>query len=166
MLLAALALPPQWRAGLIGIAAAVVLIVAFGILDRARREAAEAALAHQAGHDPLHRSHRPGAVVARLDHQLVRATDALVEQRVVDPVEEHLEGAGHVPEVLRGRHHHQEKAGNPTVRAVVSSFGRVFVLTDETETSNMSVSSQWVVTARDAFSGIRLWTTPIRTHLR
>jgi hypothetical protein len=33
-------------------------------------------------------------------------------------------------------HHHAEKAGNPTVRTVVSAGGRLFMLTDEIESSN------------------------------
>lgn len=67
-------------------------------------------------------------------------------------------------EALWGRHHHAEKAGNPTVRTVVSAGGRVFLLSDEIETSNMKVASKWTIAARDAFSGVLLWTTPIGTQ--
>jgi outer membrane protein assembly factor BamB len=66
-------------------------------------------------------------------------------------------------EPLWGRDHHAEKGGFPTVRTVVSAAGRVFVLTDEIETSNMKISSKWTVVARNAFSGVRLWTTPVQT---
>ncbi|MBT3201954.1 MAG: PQQ-binding-like beta-propeller repeat protein [Phycisphaerales bacterium] len=63
-----------------------------------------------------------------------------------------------------GRDHHAEKSGNPTVRTVVSAGGRLFMLTDEIETSNMAVPAKWTVTARDAFSGVLLWTTSIGTQ--
>jgi hypothetical protein len=62
-----------------------------------------------------------------------------------------------------GRHHHAEKGGAPTVRTVLSAAGRLFLLMDETESSNMSVPSTWSIVARDAFSGVHLWTTPIET---
>ncbi len=66
-------------------------------------------------------------------------------------------------EPLWGRDHHAEKGGNPTVRTVVSAAGRLFILTDEIETSNMKVSSKWNIVARDAFSGVKLWTTAVQT---
>ncbi len=61
-----------------------------------------------------------------------------------------------------GRDHHAEKGTYPTVRTVLSSKGRLISLIDHTETSDMKVPSQWAVVARDAFSGVLLWTRPIR----
>jgi len=55
------------------------------------------------------------------------------------------------------RHHHADKGTNPAVRAVVSCGGRLFYMADLTPDSDMKVPSRWVLVARDAFSGVRLW---------
>ena len=65
-------------------------------------------------------------------------------------------------EPMWGRDHNAEKGTYPTVRTVLSSKGRLISLIDQTETSDMKVPSQWAVVARDAFSGVLLWTRPIR----
>ena len=65
-------------------------------------------------------------------------------------------------EPMWGRDHHAEKGTYPTVRTVLSSKGRLISLIDRTETSDMTVPSDWAVVARDAFSGVLLWTRPIR----
>lgn len=65
-------------------------------------------------------------------------------------------------EPLWGRDHHAEKGTYPTVRTVLSSKGRLICLIDQTKSSDMKVPSQWVVVARDAFSGVLLWERPIR----
>jgi len=50
----------------------------------------------------------------------------------------------------------------PSVSAMVSAGGRVFYLCDETLTCvDGTVSDQWFLTARDAFSGVRLWKRPV-----
>ncbi len=61
------------------------------------------------------------------------------------------------------RHHHADKGTDPTIRAVVSSQGRLFYTIDETESSARRVPSNWFLAARDAFSGILLWKVPLRT---
>ncbi|NQT40594.1 MAG: PQQ-binding-like beta-propeller repeat protein, partial [Planctomycetes bacterium] len=63
------------------------------------------------------------------------------------------------------RHHHADKGTNPSVRAVVSSGGRLYYMVDETASSNMGVASRWMLAARDAFSGVLLWKVPIETTL-
>ncbi len=63
------------------------------------------------------------------------------------------------------RHHHADKGTNPSVRAVVSAGGRLYYMVDETASSNMGVPSRWMLTARDAFSGVLLWKVPIETTL-
>ena len=65
-------------------------------------------------------------------------------------------------EPIWGRDHNAEKGTYPTIRTVLSSKGRLISLIDQTETSDMTVPSQWAVVARDAFSGVLLWTRPIR----
>ena len=60
------------------------------------------------------------------------------------------------------RHHHSDKGTAPTIRAVVSSRGRLYYTIDETASSNMKVPSTWFLAARDAFSGVLLWKVPIR----
>jgi outer membrane protein assembly factor BamB len=62
-----------------------------------------------------------------------------------------------------GRHHHQEKAGNPTVKITVSAAGKIFSLLDRTKSSDMSIPAKWTVVAQDGFNGVRLWETPINT---
>ncbi|MHC4401857.1 MAG: outer membrane protein assembly factor BamB family protein, partial [Planctomycetota bacterium] len=61
------------------------------------------------------------------------------------------------------RHHHADKGTDPTIRAVVSSQGRLYYTVDETESSNRQVPGKWFLAARDAFSGVLLWKVPIRT---
>jgi outer membrane protein assembly factor BamB len=64
-------------------------------------------------------------------------------------------------EPMWGRDHHVEKGTYPTIRTVLSSNGRLISLIDQTETSDMTVPSQWAVVARDAFSGVLLWIRPV-----
>ncbi len=61
------------------------------------------------------------------------------------------------------RHHHADKGTDPTIRAVVSSKGRLFYTIDETESSNQRVPANWFLAARDAFSGVLLWKVPLHT---
>ncbi len=49
-----------------------------------------------------------------------------------------------------------------SVSAVVSAGGRVFSIMDEGPAASIYLPSQWSLTARDAFSGVRLWHVPIR----
>ncbi len=67
--------------------------------------------------------------------------------------------------------HIQWEAGPPfgrshenmsSVSAMVSSGGRVFSIMDEGPKASIYLPSQWSLSARDAFSGVRLWTIPIR----
>ncbi len=50
-----------------------------------------------------------------------------------------------------------------SVSVVVSAGGRVFSIMDEGPLASIYLPSKWSLTARDAFSGVRLWTLPIRT---
>jgi len=59
------------------------------------------------------------------------------------------------------RHHHADKGTYPTIRAVVSSRGRLYYMVDETNSSDMEVPSTWFLAARDAFSGVLLWKRPL-----
>ncbi len=50
----------------------------------------------------------------------------------------------------------------PSVSAMVSANGRLFYICDETLTGvDATVPDKWVLTARDAFSGVLLWKRPI-----
>ncbi len=50
----------------------------------------------------------------------------------------------------------------PSVSAMVSAGGRLFYLCDETITGvDATVPSKWMLTARDAFSGVLLWKRPV-----
>ena len=63
-----------------------------------------------------------------------------------------------------GRNHSLEKnRGQPTVMTVLSAAGRLFILMDRVETSVMSYKPVYGITARDAFSGVDLWSVPIET---
>jgi outer membrane protein assembly factor BamB len=88
--------------------------------------------------------------------------NALAEDTVVGPPR-HIQWCS---EPMWGRDHHAEKGTYPTVRTVLSSKGRLVSLIDQTQTSDMKVPSQWAVVARDAFSGVLLWTQPIRLKSR
>jgi len=59
------------------------------------------------------------------------------------------------------RHHDTDKGTYPSVRAVVSSRGRLFYMLDETNSSDMRVASSWHLLARDGFSGVLLWRVPL-----
>lgn len=88
--------------------------------------------------------------------------NAVAEDIVVGPPR-HIQWCS---EPIWGRDHHAEKGTYPTVRTVLSSKGRLICLIDQTKTSDMKVPSQWAVVARDAFSGVLLWSRPVRlkTH--
>ncbi len=88
--------------------------------------------------------------------------NAVAEDTVVGPPR-HIQWRS---EPMWGRDHHWEKGTYPTVRTVLSSKGRLISLIDRTETSDMTVPSKWTVVARDAFSGVLLWTRPIRLKSR
>jgi outer membrane protein assembly factor BamB len=60
------------------------------------------------------------------------------------------------------RHHHADKGTDPTIRAVVSTRGRLYYMVDETKSSNREVPSNWFLVARDAFSGVLLWKKPLQ----
>ncbi len=49
-----------------------------------------------------------------------------------------------------------------SVSAVVSAGGRVFAIMDEGPLASIYLPSKWFLTARDAFSGVRLWKIPIK----
>ena len=51
---------------------------------------------------------------------------------------------------------------NPGVSAVVSSGGRVFSIINEMPPGIKGMADQWMLTARDAFNGLVLWTRPIK----
>jgi len=54
-----------------------------------------------------------------------------------------------------------------SVSVVVSAGGRVFSIMDEGALASIYLPAEWSLTARDAFSGVRLWKLPIRTwHAR
>ena len=84
--------------------------------------------------------------------------NAVAEDRVVGPPRHMQWLAG--PKWTR--HHHTDKG--PTIRAVVSSRGRLYYMVDETPSSNRSVPSTWFLAARDAFSGVLLWKTPVQAE--
>jgi len=84
--------------------------------------------------------------------------NAVAEDRVVGPPRHMQWLAG--PKWTR--HHHADKGTYPTIRAVVSSGGRLYYMVDETKSSNMTVPSRWFLAARDAFSGVLLWKKPLQ----
>jgi len=86
--------------------------------------------------------------------------NAVAEDRVVGPPRHMQWLAG--PRWTR--HHHTDKGTYPTIRAVVSSHGRLYYMVDETPSSNRNVPSTWFLAARDAFSGVLLWKTPVRAE--
>ncbi|MHC4401892.1 MAG: outer membrane protein assembly factor BamB family protein [Planctomycetota bacterium] len=49
-----------------------------------------------------------------------------------------------------------------SISSVVTAAGRIFFLLDEATGSTMKVPGQWVIVARDAFSGVELWRKPIK----
>ncbi len=79
--------------------------------------------------------------------------NALAEDTVVGPPRHMQWRAG----PMWGRHHDAEKGTYPTLRNLLSARGRLVCLVDQTESSDMTVPSQWALVARDAFSGVRLW---------
>ncbi|MHC4249204.1 MAG: outer membrane protein assembly factor BamB family protein [Planctomycetota bacterium] len=48
-----------------------------------------------------------------------------------------------------------------SVSSVVSAGGRVYSIMDEGPQASVYLPARWVLTARDAFSGVRLWRVPI-----
>ncbi len=48
-----------------------------------------------------------------------------------------------------------------SVSSVVSAKGRLFAIIDEGPAASMQIPGRWVLTARDAFSGVLLWKRPI-----
>jgi outer membrane protein assembly factor BamB len=84
--------------------------------------------------------------------------NALAEDRVVGPPRHMQWRAG----PMWGRHHDAEKGTYPTLRNLLSARGRLICLVDQTESSDMTVPSQWALVARDAFSGVRLWERDIQ----
>ncbi len=66
----------------------------------------------------------------------------------------------------RNSRHHERLA---SISAAVSSGGRLFAITDEAPTASILLPPEWTLVARDAFSGVRLWSRAIPTwepHLR
>lgn len=57
------------------------------------------------------------------------------------------------------RSHHKLNS----ISAVVTSGGRLFCILDEATAANINVPSQWVIMARDAFSGVTLWKKPMKS---
>ena len=54
-----------------------------------------------------------------------------------------------------------------SVSAAVTTGGRMFSIIDEGALASIYLPAEWSLTARDAFSGVRLWKLPIRTwHAR
>jgi len=50
-----------------------------------------------------------------------------------------------------------------SVSVAVSAGGRVFSIIDEGPTASIYLPAQWTLSARDAFSGVRLWERPINS---
>ena len=50
-----------------------------------------------------------------------------------------------------------------SISAIVSEGGRIFYILDEGPSANLDVPGQWIVLARDAFSGVSLWRRPIES---
>ncbi|MHC4404926.1 MAG: outer membrane protein assembly factor BamB family protein, partial [Planctomycetota bacterium] len=50
-----------------------------------------------------------------------------------------------------------------SISSVVTAGGRLFYILDEAPAANFNVPSQWVIVARDAFSGVTLWKKPIES---
>lgn len=50
-----------------------------------------------------------------------------------------------------------------TLSAAVSAQGRLFYITDERPTADVTMPAEWTLVARDAFSGVLLWRRPIGT---
>ena len=66
---------------------------------------------------------------------------------------------------LWGRHHHHLAS----ISAVVTAGGRLFAIADEGSTASIRAPGRWVLHARDAFSGVLLWTRtmgPWANHTR
>ena len=45
----------------------------------------------------------------------------------------------------------------------MTAGGRLFYIVDEATAANMSVPSKWAIRARDAFSGVALWSRPLES---
>lgn len=57
------------------------------------------------------------------------------------------------------RTHHQLNS----VSSVVTAGGRLFTIVDESTAADMTVPPKWMLVARDAFSGVRLWSRPLES---
>lgn len=72
-----------------------------------------------------------------------------------------------------GSPHHMQWVAGPrwarghevlaTISAVVTARGRLFYIADEGPTASVDLPSNWILTARDAFSGVRLWQSKIES---
>lgn len=50
-----------------------------------------------------------------------------------------------------------------TLSAAVSANGRLFYILDQGATADVTMPSRWMLVARDAFSGVKLWERPVAT---
>jgi outer membrane protein assembly factor BamB len=57
------------------------------------------------------------------------------------------------------RSHHRLNS----ISSVVTAKGRLFSILDEATPANINVPGKWVIVARDAFSGVRLWKKPLQS---
>jgi len=50
-----------------------------------------------------------------------------------------------------------------SISSIVTAEGRLFYIIDEATAANINVPSKWSIVARDAFSGVKLWTKPMES---
>ncbi|KPK50625.1 MAG: hypothetical protein AMK72_01680, partial [Planctomycetes bacterium SM23_25] len=80
--------------------------------------------------------------------------NAVAKDRVVGPPR-HVQW---VEGPLWQRHHEMTASPN----ALVSAKGRIFYISDEAPATVTGLPDQWVLVARDAFSGVLLWKRPVK----
>jgi len=50
-----------------------------------------------------------------------------------------------------------------SISSIVTAKGRLFYIIDEATAANINVPGKWSIVARDAFSGVKLWTKPMES---
>ncbi|MBT4819843.1 MAG: PQQ-binding-like beta-propeller repeat protein [Lentisphaerae bacterium] len=81
------------------------------------------------------------------------SNNAVARDTVVGPPR-HMQWLG-AP--LWTRNHHKLNS----ISSVATANGRLFYLVDQSTAANMGVPGRWELVARDAFSGVKLWSKPI-----